>query len=165
VGSQQNVEFVPPLDLIIAHEVFHCFQGDITGWKPLPSWITEGMADWAALMVDPVSYFHGGGNLNTYITVPHTPLFQRSYDAVGFWGHAEDVVPNQWASIPAILNVGSSQGAFHLAGGDADAFLTSWGSSVFRLNCCGFVPWQMQSPITPPSAAQLKAGRKRPICW
>jgi hypothetical protein len=158
VGSRQNVEFVPPLDLILAHEVFHCFQGDITGWKALPAWITEGMADWAALTVDPVSYFHGGGNLNTYITLPHTTLFQRTYDAVGFWGHAEDVVPNQWASIPAILNVGSSEGAFHLAGGDADASLTSWGSSVFRLNCCGFVPWQMQSPITPPSAAQLTGG-------
>jgi von Willebrand factor type D domain len=160
VMSQQNVEFVPPLDLILAHEVFHCFQGDITGWKSLPAWITEGMADWAALTVDPVAYFHGGGNLNTYITNPHTPLFQRSYDAVGFWGHAEDVVPNQWASIPAILNVGSDEGAFHLAGGDADAFLTSWGSSVFRLNCCGYVPWQMQSPITPPSAAQVKGGQE-----
>jgi hypothetical protein len=158
VGSQQNVEFVPPLDLILAHEVFHCFQGDITGWKSLPAWITEGMADWAALTVDPVSCFHGGGNFQTYINTPHTPLFQRSYDAVGFWGHAEDVVPNLWASIPAILNVGSSQGAFHLAGGDDDAFLTDWGSSVFRDN--GFVPWEMQSPITPPSAAQLTGGRE-----
>ncbi|MGO9753733.1 MAG: hypothetical protein ACLP8S_06170 [Solirubrobacteraceae bacterium] len=158
VGSQQNVEFVPPLDLILAHEVFHCFQGDITGWKTLPAWITEGMADWAALTVDPVSYFHGGGNLQTYINTPHTPLFERSYDAVGFWGHAEDVVPNLWASIPAILNVGSSQGALHLAGGDDDAFLTDWGSSVFRVS--GSVPWEMQSPISPPSAAQLAGGRQ-----
>lgn len=156
VMSQQSVEFVPPLDLILAHEVFHCFQGDITGWKGLPAWITEGMADWAALSVDPVAYFHGGGNLNTYINNPHTPLFQRSYDAVGFWGHAEDLVPNQWAGIPAILNAGSSEGSFHLAGADADEFLNSWGSSVFRL-CCGSA-WTMQSPITPPSQAQQTGG-------
>ena len=50
--------------------------------------------------------------------------------------------------MPAILNVGSNEGAFHLAGGDADAFLSTWGSSVFRLNCA-FAPWQMHSPITP----------------
>ena len=156
--SQQSTEFVPPEDLLVAHEVFHCFQGDITGWKTLPAWIREGLADWAALSVDPVAYFHGGGNLKAYITTPHTPLFQRSYDAAGFWGHAEDVVPNLWASIPAILNVGSDAGAFHSAGGDADAFLTSWGSSVFRLNCCGYTPWQMQSPITPPSLVQEKGG-------
>ncbi len=154
--SQQSTQFVPPLDLLVAHEVFHCFQGDITGWKSLPAWITEGMADWAALSVDPVAYFHGGGNLEWYITTPHTPLFQRSYDAVGFWGHADDVVPNLWASIPAILNVGSDAGAVHIAGGDADGFLSTWGSSVFRLNCCGYVPWQMQSPITPYSLAQDK---------
>ena len=156
--SQQSTEFVPPLDLLVAHEVFHCFQGDITGWKSLPAWIREGLADWAALSVDPVAYFHGGGNLQWYITTPHTPLFQRSYDAAGFWGHADDVVPNLWASIPAILNVGSDAGAFHLAGGDADGFLSTWGSSVFRLNCCGYVPWQMQSPITPYSFVQEKGG-------
>jgi hypothetical protein len=105
-----------------------------------------------------VSWDAGGGNLETYINTPHTPLFQRTYDAVGFWGHADDVVPNQWASIPAILNVGSNLGAFHLAGGDGDAFLTSWGSSVFRLT--GLVPWQMSSPITPPSIATLPGGRQ-----
>ena len=156
--SQQSTEFVPPLDLLVAHEVFHCFQGDITGWKSLPAWIREGLADWAALSVDPVAYFHGGGNLQWYITTPHTPLFQRSYDAAGFWGHADDVVPNLWASIPAILNVGSDAGAFHLAGGDADGFLSTWGSSVFRVNCCGYVPWQMRSPITPYSFVQEKGG-------
>ena len=32
-NSQQTKQFVPPLDLIVAHEVFHCFQGDITDWK------------------------------------------------------------------------------------------------------------------------------------
>jgi hypothetical protein len=156
VSSQQAKQFVPPLDLIVAHEVFHCFQGDITGWQGNAAWITEGMADWAALTVDPVAYFHGGGNLKTYFSNPHTPLFQRSYDAIGFWGHAEDLVPNLWASIPAILNSGSSDASFHLAGGDSDSFLTTWGSSVFRL-CCGST-WSMQSPIAPPTQAQDKGG-------
>ncbi len=154
--SQQTTQFVPPLDLLVAHEVFHCFQGDITGWRPLPAWIREGLAEWAALSVDPVAYFHGGGNLQWYIKTPHTPLFQRSYDAVGFWGHADDVVPNLWASIPAILNVGSDMGAFSLAGGGADAFLSTWGSSVFRAP--GYQPWQMNSPITPYSLVQEKGG-------
>lgn len=31
------------------------------------------------------------------------PLFARRYDAVGFWGHLEDVSGDVWARIPSIL--------------------------------------------------------------
>ena len=56
-------------------------------WSRPAAWITEGTADWAALSVDPVPFPIGGGNLKTYIGEPYKPLFQRAYDAVGFWGH------------------------------------------------------------------------------
>ena len=97
-------------------------------------------------------------NLHTYISNPHTPLFQRSYDAVGFWGHAEDLVPNLWAAIPTILNAGSSDASFHFAGGDSDSFLTTWGSSVFRFSAQS---WSMQSPIAPPTQAQDQGGLQK----
>ncbi|MGB0093686.1 MAG: hypothetical protein WBP81_14295, partial [Solirubrobacteraceae bacterium] len=47
------------IGLLVAHEVFHCFQADILGtaaWSGPPAWIREGTADWAALSADPVSF-------------------------------------------------------------------------------------------------------------
>ena len=131
------------LRLVLAHEVFHCFQFDIHAanvWTPLPFWIGEGTADWAALTVDPLDYEVGGGNLSTYIRSSSTPLFTRSYDAVGFWGHVQDVYGNLFARIPSIINAGSSVGAFQQAGADASAFLDTWGSSVFN-RPIGGMPW------------------------
>jgi Predicted Zn-dependent protease (DUF2268) len=151
-GEKQTSQF---LRLMIAHEVFHCFQFDIHGGWTLPdAWITEGMADWAALTVDPVPYAVGGKNLEKYINTPHTPLFQRDYDAVGSWGHVDDLFPSFWTSIPTILNAGSNESSFVLAGGSSDAFLTTWGSSVFRANGYG-APWEIHSPIAPPGFGAL----------
>ena len=151
-GQKQTSQF---LRLMIAHEVFHCFQFDIHGGWTLPAaWITEGMADWAALTVDPVPYSVGGKNLTKYIDTPHTSLFQRDYDAVGFWGHVDDVFPSLWTSIATILNAGSNESSFALAGGSSDAFLTTWGSSVFRADGFG-APWEMHSPIAPPAFGAL----------
>ena len=123
------------LQLIVAHEVFHCFQFEIRGsgaWSMPDAWITEGTADWAALTVDPVSYAIGGINITNYLLSAKTPLYQRAYDAVGFWGHAEDVFPGLFARMASILNAGSNDASFNLAIGFPDAFLSSWGSSPFR---------------------------------
>ena len=160
VGNQQSVEFI---NLVIDHEVFHCFQGDIIGTRVwgtgLPAWIGEGTADWAALSIDPVSYKVGGGNLTAYIGSPHTPLFERSYDAVGFWGHVDDTFPSLWSRMTAILTVGTDQGSYVLAHGGDDGFLTNWGSSLFRATPTeGGPAWQMHSPLAPPGYAQMAPG-------
>ena len=162
VGNQQSVDFI---ELAIDHEVFHCFQADILKtrvWNTgLPAWIGEGTADWAALSIDPVKYAVGGGNLTTYIGAPHTPLFERSYDAVGFWGHVDDTFPSLWSRMLAILTVGTDQGSYALAHGTEDGLLTSWGSSLFRATPTEGGPWQMHSPISPPGYAQMPPGRHR----
>ncbi len=125
--------------LFMAHEVFHCFQFDIAGYSLPPGWITEGTADWAALTVDPVSFAIGGGNLKTYIATPRTPLFTRSTDAVGFWGHAEDSIPGLWSRLTGILLSGQdSAKAYALAGGAATDFLDSWGAACSA--CSARVP-------------------------
>jgi hypothetical protein len=138
--------------LAIAHEVFHCFQGQIRGgrvWEPIPAWILEGGADWAALSVDPVDFSTGGGNLKTYIQNPTTPLFTRSYDAVGFWGHLNDEYGNLWRRWTSILLASSSAVAFDNSGANVGTVLDSWGSSPFRM-ADGGSPWRMISPIYPP---------------
>jgi hypothetical protein len=146
------------LDEVVAHEVFHCFEFALQGlsnWDNPPDWIEEALAEWAALTVDPVPYQVGGGWLTTYIQTEYLPLFERTYDAVGFWGHVQDATGSLWARIPSILNAADNQSAFVLAGADTDRFLDSWGSSVVRAPGASF-SWQMFSPIQPPGFGGLQ---------
>jgi hypothetical protein len=155
VGQSQSLPFQR---LVIAHEVFHCFQYDMrtSPWTPMPAWITEGTADWAALTIVPVTWETGGGNVKVYIGSPGTPLFQRSYDAVGFWGHVQDTVPGLFNRFAAIFNATSSYTAFSATGASSSTFLDSWGSSFLRYpGGLGGIPWHMFSPIVPPDLSQL----------
>jgi von Willebrand factor type D domain len=147
--------------LVLAHEVFHCFQFDLRGanvWTPLPTWIIEGMADWAALTIDSVSFSIGGGNLKEYIAHPERPLFERSYDAVGFFGHAQDAVPPllSRSRLEGILNAGDNAASYSIAGGASENFASTWGSSVFRT--VSAPEWGMTSPIAPPGFGALEPG-------
>jgi hypothetical protein len=140
--------------LVIAHEVFHCFEFAFEGaraWQRQPKWIEEGLADWAALTVDPVSYTIGGGNLTAYIKTSYRPLFSRTYDAVGFWGHVQDSVGTLWARIPVIFTAGGNEIAFRNALANTEPFLNSWGSSVFNATGRSF-GWLMMSPMVPPDS-------------
>jgi von Willebrand factor type D domain len=145
------------LKVILAHEVFHCFQFNLRGantWNPLPDWIGEGTADWASLYVDPVPFSVDGGSLQQYIESPQTPLFQRIYDGIGFWGHAEDVNGDLWKRLPGIIINGQDVPAFNMAGADTAEFLNTWGSSIVRpIN--GGAAWHMSSPIPPPGLIGL----------
>ncbi len=148
------------LRLALAHEVFHCFQFDLLGgraWTPLPLWVGEGTADWVALTVDAVPYSVGGGNVSTYVTAPQTPLFERSYDAVGFFGHVQDVYGNLWSRLRSIILAGGSASAFSNAGGESIPFLNTWGSSVFHRPGTS-PPWEMISPIDPSAGVQPPIG-------
>jgi len=151
-GQEQETKDPTFFGLVLAHEVFHCFQGQMLGtkvWNPQPAWVIEGTADWVALTVDPVSYSIGGRNLTTYVNNPGVSLFSRSYDAVGFWGHVQDTFGDLWSRIDSILNAGSNTGAFDAAGANTVSFMDSWGSSPFRVPSGG-LPWEMNSPISPP---------------
>jgi hypothetical protein len=146
------------LAVTLAHEVFHCYQFDLRGanaWTPLPAWIREGTADWAARIVDPTPYSVDGGSTTLYIQTPDTQLFTRAYDAVGFWGHVQDTFGDLWARLPSIFNAGNDVNAFHNAVPYPAPFFDSWGSSVFRLDEGG-PPWEMLSPQVPPGPTTVK---------
>jgi hypothetical protein len=137
-------------NLVIAHEVFHCFQFALDpNWPSLAAWIKEGMADWAALTVDPVPASVGDGNFVAYLTTADQPLFGRAYDGVGFWGYADQAGGNGglWSKIPAILSAGngSSAAAFVTAGGASTNFLDTWASATLRYPAGG-PPWNQTNP-------------------
>jgi hypothetical protein len=141
-------------DEVIAHEVFHCFQKEIA---PLAyhenKWLEEGLARWVDLTLFPNTHLALALKaLTEYYATPGKPLFTRSYDAVGFWAHVQDVTGNLWRRIPAIVRAGvnyHNQAAVNaaLAGGHETSFLIDWGSSAFDLQAGPTPTWRVWSPL------------------
>ena len=145
---------------VMGHEVFHCFQGDIMG--PLaehgaPAWLIEGGATWAAAALDPVPFdltFGPGARLRDYFeTCAVRPLFARSYDGVGFFGHAQDTFGDIWPLMEPILRAPDNLERYALLGGDRPELLDTWASSVLLLRDFGFA-WTSRRPIEPPDDAR-----------
>jgi hypothetical protein len=148
----------PPsfVSLVLAHEVFHCFEFDLDhSWWLDGDWVIEGLAVWASMTVDPLTTPAAEVFLTGYLATPDAPLFERAYTAVGFWGHAEDTGGSLWPRIKSILDQGSNFAAFLAAGGDDPPFLSTWGSSVFRSDTGGGPPWEMVSPVVPTHPSTL----------
>src|SRR5262249_4620777 len=103
----------------------------------------------AAISIVAPSYEVGGGNYQKYLLTPSTPLFQRVYDAVGFFAHAEDATGDLWARIPCDLKQAASEGNFSYLGGDSLEFLHTWGGSTFNDTRLG-LDWTMTLPLTLP---------------
>lgn len=90
---------------IITHELFHCYQQQLEGdadstVSATESWVQEGLARWVDTTLfasDPV--FISRDTFMEYFLTSTTPLFDRSYDAVGFWA-----ISRTW---PAICGTGS----------------------------------------------------------
>ncbi|HEY4810286.1 MAG TPA: hypothetical protein VIH71_04430 [Solirubrobacteraceae bacterium] len=139
---------------VIAHEVFHCFQKEITPEaKYEGNWLEEGLARWVDLTLFPNTHLALALKaLTEYYASPDKPLFTRSYDAVGFWAHVQDITGDLWKRIPAIVRAGvhyHNQTAVNaaLAGGEETNFLIDWGSSAFDLQAGPTPTWRANSPL------------------
>jgi hypothetical protein len=150
-GQAAGAQF---LELVLAHETFHCFQFVLmANWRERTAWVIEGMADWAAVTADPVPASVGAGNLKTYLGTPTTPLLARAYDSVGFWGHADEVSGpgSLWAKLPGVLAAPSDAASFALAGGSAGAFVDTWASAIWRFPGAG-TAWNQLNPYAIPQS-------------
>ena len=151
---------IPVRNLTMAHEVFHCFEFDVTGptgWFHTGDWIMEGMADWAALRAYPVSWAQGGGSFQAYLDTCQTvPLFARAYSAVGFFGQYEDSIGELWPQVAAIVSKPGDVAAYHAAGGNVPDFLNSWASRSLVASTLGLA-WYPFSPIPAPSGSGCPA--------
>ncbi len=139
---------------ILVHEVFHCFEKEITPRaKYEGAWLSEGLARWADLTLFPKTHLGGPlGALSDYYDSPQTTVFDRSYDAVGFWAHVQDVTDDLWKRIPAIVFDGAdykNQKAVNAAlkGVSEASFLAEWGSSAFDLLAGPTPIWRSASPL------------------
>ena len=141
---------------LIAHEVFHCLQVQIAGRADaLPSldsaraWLGEGSASYAGCLFSqdgaaPYKRAYAG-----YLEQPTTPLGGRTYDAVGFFAHLDQIgagalgtvkraigAPSMAAAYPALVNEGGQ-----------DIF-GSWASALYRLPALGSA-WDVGGACAP----------------
>jgi hypothetical protein len=130
-GDQQDGEM---LGEIIAHEAWHCVEGQILGvdkyWHT-PRWIIEGEAAWVAETYHPTS----PGTINAwyyYLIDPTFPLFARQYTAIGFFETLQQSGVDMWSKLVPVLTAKDNVAAFTAAGGASDFFLDQWGSTYAR---------------------------------
>jgi hypothetical protein len=155
------------MEEVLVHEVFHCYEHQIApamtrfneaggAVKNEGEWIIEGLAKWVDLtlfpLVSPAGFEEGIKSLTEYYKTPSRSLFARTYDAVGFWGHVQDVSGDLWNRIPDILRAGQDEhnqpaADAALPGAEEEDFLSSWGSSAFDLPGEEIPTWLPQSPL------------------
>jgi hypothetical protein len=136
--------------LVIPHELTHCYQFAVAGSSAalarLPAWLVEGFAMWAA---DDLT-----GAVDAWwphwLTEPATPLFRRSYDALGFYGDLAKAGFDPWSNFKAMFAAGLSNPArVAAAHGDDDAVLDVWASRTAQRPSLG-PAWLTQGPSVPP---------------
>ena len=158
------------------HEVFHCFQGSLQPVKyyydttSAPDWLFEGSANWAG---DTLAGSATGdsGWWKKYLEDPTTPLFQRTYDAMGFFAQMNVSGINPWTTLDTMIlaaapDKGSAPAYAAGLGSQQDLFETTWGSSFLRNSALG-AGWDTTGPgITTakfePSTTVVSNGSNRP---
>ena len=123
------------LESSLVHELFHCYQADIAGlagYLLMDDWLAEGSSRWAG------EAFTGGsetGELswNEYLDASIS-LFDREYDAMGFFAHLTDVGRNPWRETIAMFASGSNEAAYRhvIDGPRGTEFLDTWPASLAR---------------------------------
>jgi hypothetical protein len=113
---------------VLDHQVFHCFQADdfasVSDYAAAPTWLMQGSAQWVGDSLDPLTDPWWG----PYLTDIATPLFQRTFDAVGFFAHMAESGTDPWKYLDAMFSTGSSTAAYSY-GADAE-FSDTWASSL-----------------------------------
>jgi hypothetical protein len=148
--------------VVIAHELMHCYQAAILGqlstYYTLPPWLLEGSAEWAGELVSGATAdtTSDWGFWTMWLANPGTPLFSRSYDAIGFYSLLDQAGISPWSVLPAMLtsqnNGLNNLTAYALATKPApQEVLDEWASSLERDSALG-LDWDLKGPgIIPPS--------------
>lgn len=142
---------------VLSHEVFHCYQqrqvGTLAKSVSVAGWLVDGEATWVMMELVPSAvYSQLQAHWTQYISTPqHRALFTRTYDAVGFFGHIEDMEgPEQiW---PRLLQAfsdgvgGANEAGFStMLQGVEDVVMDYWGASYWR-KFPDKIIWDMLSP-------------------
>ena len=136
--------------LTAAHETFHCFQAaninDKQRYYAAPDWYQEGGAEWVAY--DVAGAPQDGGFWDDYVDDPETPLFERTYDGLGFFADLAATGIDPWSKWLTMWSAYDNEPAWLSSGAEDDTFLNSWASGWFRDPARG-ADWDMTGPGIP----------------
>lgn len=144
---------------VLSHEMFHCFQQRVEGsaaarWTLHP-WLTEGEATWVMCDMVPGAVIPKIVTMwGLYTSNPLAVYSDRSYDAVGVYGHLSDMTDpgTVWSQLLPMISAGlngQDQAALTLLlQGNQNDYFTNWGSSYFRVS--SQTPWNIAGPGDPP---------------
>ena len=141
----------------IARMVFQCFIGAIAGMDNYSSlrqrrWIFDGAAAWGAVNVtNPAGARQWWAN---YLQSPETPLFDRTFDAIGFYAHLSETGVDTFAAMRQMWTAGGDQAAFAVSGATSEAFMTTWASGLARQPDRG-KPWDATGAYIPGDSAPI----------
>jgi hypothetical protein len=145
-SAHQGGDTSPHFRAVMVHEVFHCFEAQlapssVSFYRPGGSWLLEGAAAWAESdLVAPDA--KASDWWQAYFDTPGKPLFSRSYDAIGFFGHLSwGAGGSAWNVLPAMLRTASNTAAYQAAG-IGQPFLNSEASVFFEKRDLGTVWYQ-----------------------
>jgi hypothetical protein len=138
---------------IMTHEAMHCYQ-DVASGSPgarskMPQWVADGEATWAQATVVPSATDIIADKWTSYVFYPKAPTFSRAYDAIGVFGHAQDLTgPGVvWSRMMNVATVSTQQSPEDTlkaeVAGFSDKFFSTWGASFFRES---HEPWQIHGP-------------------
>ncbi len=148
----------------MTHELFHCFQFDWEdqhgGLIALPAWVKEGQAEWVGETISPSS--QGDAWWGLYLNHPDTVLWDRGYEAIGFYQHLQEEGIDPWsifdpmlAAVKAASPGQANSDAYKAADALDDDFLDTWASGLYRDKDLGDA-WYVTAPWNVPSAAPAK---------
>jgi hypothetical protein len=158
-----------------AHELFHCYQGEVLGLKRYyspsrPLWLLEGSATWVGAVIGEewTPGWTGKGYSNKkfqeYVNTSMRRLYKRSYDALGYFNHLGESANSPWTRLDAMLSATDNATAFaNAVTVNAATFLDTWPSS-FALHHDWGPRWTTVGPgMADPSPAvvpykKIKAG-------
>jgi hypothetical protein len=152
---------------VIAHEVFHCLQIQLTGRADAlqaldgdRAWLGEGSASYAGCLFSqdgaaPYRKAYAG-----YVEEPLTALSKRTYDAIGFFAHLDQSGAGALATVRRAIATPSLASAYPAVAneGGADIF-GSWAASLYRTPARGGA-WDVSGPCAPPRS---RAAEPTPI--
>jgi hypothetical protein len=144
----------------VAHEVFHVIETQLMGSLANASrlqhegaWLVEGAAEWAGADLAGEDS-HTQQWRSEYFRHPGRSLFARSYDAIGFYDHMQQVGISPWTRFRAMFSAPSNQAAYEAAfpsAADAESFRETE-ASVFLLDHGAGWPWNPRPSAAPPGS-------------
>lgn len=116
------------------HELFHCYQFVWSGGTlRQPNWVIEGSAEWVGSVLNAEA---GGaddataqGWLREWYATPRTPLFRRTYDAMGFFALAQQSGTDVMSRLRGFITAGSNVASYRAIAGSGDAWAASWATT------------------------------------